>query len=116
MHTVVETPSFIAAAKAAGMSDITRSEVVAALATNPKTGELMEGTGGFRKFRFARPGQGKRSGFRVISYFHSVAMPVFLITVFSKNQKSNLTRDERNALAAMSATLIRTYSAKGRPK
>lgn len=114
MHTVVETPSFLAAAKASGMVDSLRLEVVTILAANPELGELMEGTGGLRKFRVARQGQGKSGGFRVVSYFHSAGIPVFLITVFAKNQQANLSRAERNALAGLAATLVRTYSAKGK--
>lgn len=112
LHTVVETPSFISAAKSAGMTDEVRSRVVAAVGDNPELGDLIEGTGGFRKFRFARPGGGKSGGFRVVSYFHSLALPVFLITVFAKNQQANLTRKERNDLARLSAILVETYKAK----
>lgn len=109
MHTVVETPSFIAAAKSAGMSDEVRAEVISALARNPRLGDLMEGTGGFRKLRFAKPGQGKSGGFRVITYFYTEGMPAFLITVFGKNQKANLSRQERNGLAKLSEILVQSY-------
>ena len=112
MHTVVETPSFIAAAKSAGMTDEVRAEVVSALAGNPRLGDLMEGTGGFRKLRFARPGQGKSGGFRVITYFYTEGMPAFLITVFGKNQKANLSKQERNGLAKLSAILVESYTGK----
>lgn len=114
LQTVVETPSFISAAKSAGMTDDVRSRVVTAVGNNPELGDLLEGTGGFRKFRFARPGEGKSGGYRVVSFFHSAAMPVFLITVFAKNQQANLTAKERNALAKLSAILIETYEAKGK--
>ena len=112
MHTVVETPSFIAAAKSVGMTNPVRADVVNAIAENPMIGEVMEGTGGFRKFRFARPGGGKSGGFRVVSYFHSAGMPAFLITVFGKSQKANLSKQERNELAKLSAILIATYAAR----
>ena len=39
-------------------------------------------------------------------------MPVFLITVFAKNQQANLTKRERNELAKLSATLVETYRTK----
>lgn len=115
LHTVVETPNFISAAKSAGMTNETRANVVSAVGDDPKLGDLIEGTGGFRKFRFARPGTGKSGGFRVVSYYHSPAMPVFLITVFAKNQQANLTRKERNDLARLSAILVETYAAKRTP-
>ena len=112
IHTVVETPSFISSAKSAGMTDEVRAQVVTAVGENPELGDLLEGTGGFRKFRFARPGGGKSGGFRVVSYFCSEGMPVFLITVFAKNQQANLTKRERNELAKLSATLVETYRTK----
>ena len=115
MHTVVETPSFIAAAKSAGVSDIGRTEIVAMVADNPLIA-LIEGTGGFRKFRVARPGQGKSGGFRVVSYFYSADLPAFLITVFAKNQQTNLTKQERNTLAGLSSVLVATYKAKRQHK
>jgi hypothetical protein len=62
MQTVVETPSFISAARSAGVSDDLRGEIVRLVAENPERGDLIEGTGGFRKFRFARSGQGKSGG------------------------------------------------------
>jgi hypothetical protein len=109
VHTVVETPPFLAAARDAGMSDDVRAEVVRVISENPMIGDLMEGTGGFRKFRFAKPGMGKRGGFRVVSYYYDEGLPVFLITVFGKNEKDNLSKDERNALKAMSKTLADRY-------
>ena len=116
MHTVVETPPFLAAAKAAGMTDEVRRQVVDAIARDPELGTIMEGTGGFRKFRLAKPGRGKRGGFRVVSYHHSEGLPVFLITVFGKNEKDNLTKAERNALHGMSTVLAANYKAKAERK
>ena len=113
MHTVVETPNFISTAKSAGMSDALRTEVVQSIAENPELGDLIEGTGGFRKFRVARPGQGKSGGYRVVSYYYSEGLPVFLITVFAKNQQANLTRAERNALGKLSQVLVDNYRTKG---
>jgi len=43
----------------------------------PESGELMPGTGGVRKLRWALEGKGKRGGARVVYYFHSGAMPIF---------------------------------------
>jgi hypothetical protein len=116
VHTVVETPHFISAARSAGMTDELRSEVVRQISENPELGDLIEGTGGFRKFRVARPGRGKSGGYRVISYYYALGIPVFLITVFAKNQQANLTKAERNALGRLSQTLVETYSAKGKTR
>ena len=109
MHTVVETPSYLSAARSAGLDDELRAEIVRMIAENPTMGDLLEGTGGFRKFRVARPGGGKSGGYRVVSYFWAEDIPVFLITVFAKNQRANLTMAERNELKKLSSTIVETY-------
>jgi hypothetical protein len=83
-------------------------EVVEYLAENPKAGDLMQGTGGVRKLRWARGGRGKSGGVRVIYYFHGDAMPLYLLTVFGKNEKDNLSKAERNELAKLVAILKST--------
>ena len=65
----------------------------------------MPGCGGARKLRVAKPGKGKSGGYRVISYFAGDDVPVFLLTVFGKNEKTNLTKAERNVLAGLTKTL-----------
>jgi hypothetical protein len=61
-------------------------------------GELIPGTGGARKFRFAKAGMGKRSGFRIISYYAADDVPVFLLDVLDKGARLNLTPVEKNEL------------------
>jgi len=109
MHTVVETRSYLSAARSAGIDDELRVEIVRMIAENPTMGDVLEGTGGFRKFRVARPGSGKSGGYRVVSYFWAEDIPVFLITVFAKNQRANLTMAERNELKKLSSTIVETY-------
>jgi hypothetical protein len=98
--TVAETPEYI---RCAGklLPDAERIEVLEYLAANPKAGDLMRGTGGVRKLRWARGGRGKSGGVRVIYYFHSDVMPLYLLTVFGKNERSNLSKAERNDLAGL---------------
>ena len=71
------------------------------LAAFPKAGDLIQGTGGIRKLRWARGGRGKSSGARVIYYFHSERMPLYLLTVFAKNERANMTQKERNNLGKL---------------
>ena len=54
--------------------------------------------GGARKVRVARRGGGKSGGYRVITYYADADRPVFLLTVISKGQQSNLTKAQTNAL------------------
>lgn len=109
MQTVVETPSFLAAAKQAGLSDEDRFKIVSEIAANPVLGDLVEGSGGVRKFRFAGRGKGKSGGFRIISLYVGPDIPVFLLTVFGKGEKANLTKAERNDLAVLAKQLAEAY-------
>lgn len=71
------------------------------LAADPLCGDLIQGTGGVRKIRFAIQGRGKSGGVRVVYYYYNETRPLFLLTVFSKNEKDNLTMAERNSLAKL---------------
>lgn len=68
------------------------------LAQNPRKGYVIKGTGGIRGFRYAREGGGKSGGFRVIYYFVDSRGVVYLIDVYAKNEKSALTKGEKNEL------------------
>ena len=69
----------------------------------------MPGTGGVRKLRWGGHGTGKRGGLRIVYYFHNESMPLFLLTVFGKNEKTNLTKTERNELAKFVRILVKSY-------
>lgn len=69
----------------------------------------MKGTGGIRKLRWSAQGKGKSAGVRVIYYHHSDAMPLFLLTLFGKGKKANLTKNERNDLAKFTSLLVKSY-------
>jgi len=111
VQSVIETSAYIAAAKDAGMEADEMIAVVTTIATNPEAGEIMPGCGGARKLRVAKPGRGKSGGYRVITYYAGTDYPVFLLTVFGKNEKANLSPAERNALAALAALTKRLTEA-----
>ena len=68
------------------------------LARNYLKGDIIAGSGGVRKIRYARQGKGKSAGFRVIYYYHSEGHPVVPFTMFAKNQKTNISGAETNEL------------------
>jgi hypothetical protein len=105
MHTVIETNAYLKAADDAGMDEEERSAVVDTIAANPEAGAIMPGCGGARKLRVRKPGTGKSGGYRVITYYAGDEIPVFLLTVFGKGEKDNLTGAERNALAGLTKRL-----------
>lgn len=98
--TVAEMPEYIRRATKL-LSQSERSDVVDYVAATPKAGDLIQGTGGVRKLRWARSGRGKSGGVRVIYYFHSGALPLYLLTVFGKGEKADLSQAERNELAKL---------------
>jgi hypothetical protein len=108
MQTVVETPGYLKAAEAI-FSQAERDRIVAMVAGNPECGEVMQGTGGFRKVRVARGGMGKRGGARLIYIVRGEAFPIFFIAVYAKNEKDNLTRQERNLLAKRADEIFAKY-------
>ena len=109
MQSVIETPGFLADAKEAGMAADEREAFVLFVAEHPEAGDIIPGTGGARKVRYRRPGTGKSGGYRVITYFGGEAVPVFLLSVFAKGDKSNLSQGERNAIREALAVLVDTY-------
>lgn len=108
MQTVVETPGYLKVAEAL-FSESERAGIVAMLAADPECGEIMQGTGGFRKVRVGRGGMGKRGGARVIYILRNENFPVFLITAYAKNEKENLTKKERNELAKRADEIFARY-------
>jgi hypothetical protein len=109
MQTVVELPEFLRRAKAI-MSDEERFALVSFLAANPEAGLLLGG--GLRKVRVPRQGGGKSGGYRTLYVFGGSSMPLFLLTVFAKSEKDNLTKAEQAAAVALSKELLATYGIK----
>lgn len=108
LHTVVETAEFIR--RAAGLLDVEqRRALIDYLAASPDAGDPMVGTGGARKLRWSAKGHGKSGGVRVITFFSGPRIPVFLLTVFGKNEKANLTPAERNDLKSILTAVVTEY-------
>lgn len=105
MQTVAELPGYIKTA-ATLLSETERRELVTFLAAHPKADDLMEGTGGVRKLRWGRDGRGKSGGVRIIYHVHSELMPLYLLTMFAKNERANLTHAQRNELAGLVRVLV----------
>jgi len=79
------------------------------LAAHPAAGDIMQGTGGIRKLRWSAQGKGKSGGVRIIYYHHNESIPLFLLTLFVKGEKADLTKAECNDLAKFTSLLIRNY-------
>ncbi len=108
MITIAEVPEYIRQAEK-HLTDAERQDVLSYLAAHPRAGDLIEGTGGIRKLRWGRGGRGKSGGVRVIYYYHSELMPLYLLTLFAKNEQDNLSRAERNDLAKLVDILVEAW-------
>lgn len=111
MHSVIETPSFLQDVRTAGLSEEDRQVIVQTISENPLVGDLMPGTGGARKLRFAAPGKGKRGGYRTVHYYAGDDVPVFLLAVLKKGERSDLSQAEKNALRKELGSLAADYRA-----
>ena len=106
MITVAETSEYARRARKL-LSEKERTGLISYLAAHPEAGDVMEGTGGVRKVRWAREGKGKSGGVRVIYFYYNEGMPLYLLTLYGKNEKSNLSTGERNDLAKLVNLLVR---------
>lgn len=109
MITVAETGAFQGKANQL-LSEEEKSDLIAYLSENPQSGVLIQNTGGIRKLRWARSGGGKSGGVRVIYYFHSEIMPLYLLTVFGKNEKANISVKEEQMLSRLVKELVSFWS------
>ena len=99
MQSVAQTPTFTRQAEKL-YSDDEKMELVSFLSTHPLAGDLIPGTGGVRKLRFAASGRGKRGGARVIYYYLDEDLPLYALLAYPKNTKVDLTPEERRGVAA----------------
>jgi hypothetical protein len=107
--SVVETPEFLTAMRRI-MDEEERGLLVDYLARNPLAGDIVQGTGGVRKLRWALEGRGKSGGARVIYYYHNEAMPLFALTAYAKNERADLSQTDRNDFRRLTALLVERYA------
>jgi hypothetical protein len=106
-QTVAETPAFIRRAEQLLRRD-QYADLITCLATFPRAGDEIVGTGGVRKMRFAAKDRGKSGGVRVIYYFYDEEMPIYALLVYGKNERANLTAEQRRSVAAFAAAIKAT--------
>ena len=104
---VAETQAFARAAEKI-WSEGERAELVDFVAHNPEAGDVIPGTGGVRKLRWARAGGGKRGGARVVYFFYRPDCPLYLLLAYAKAQASDLSADEKRAVAGFAAAIKAT--------
>jgi hypothetical protein len=107
-HSVVETPEYLRRAKRL-FDDAERIAIVDFLARDPTAGDIVPGTGGARKLRWAMAGRGKSGGARIVTYYGGADVPLFLLSAFGKNEKSDLSASERAELKTALSALSEVY-------
>ena len=112
MHAVVETDEYLREAKRCRITDDERNAIVDFIADHPTAGTEIAGTGGVRKVRFPKPGMGKSGGYRLITFYSGQEIPVFLLSVFAKTEKTTLTQAEKNSLRVTMGHIVTAYHAR----
>jgi hypothetical protein len=112
MQSVVETPAYLVAAREEGMTSDEMMVAVDMVAANPRTGDLIVGSGGCRKVRVPGKGRGKSGGYRVVTFFGGEDVPVFLLAVLSKGSRANFSNAERNAMKQATRSLRESLGAR----
>ncbi len=106
--TIVELPEYIRRAEKI-LEKEERDDLLYHLSSNPKSGTLITGTGGIRKLRWGAKTKGKRSGARVIYFYYNETIPLFLLTIFGKDEKVDISKSERNELKKLAIELVKNY-------
>ncbi len=108
----VMLPEFDRCWKSMGLDDNDLRRLQEELLLNPEKGDVIQGTGGLRKLRFAFEGRGKSGSVRVCYVDFVIYDVIYLITAYPKNEKDNLSKAERNNIAKLIGILEATLSEK----
>jgi len=111
MQTVVETPIFIRRAEKL-LNEDEHAGLITYLASHPDSGDEIVGTGGVRKVRYGAKGKGKSGGVRVIYYFYDQEMPIYALLIYGKNERADLTAEQRKAVTAFATAIKATRKRK----
>lgn len=84
------------------------------IAADPEGGVLVPGTGGARKLRHAGRSKGRSGGYRTIHYYCGHDVPVFLLAIYGKQRKGDLSQSEKNELAAILPKIADAYRTRKR--
>jgi len=94
---IIETSIFTKRIKEL-MTDEVYRELQNTLVAYPESGKLIQGSSGLRKVRWGTASKGKRGGVRVIYYFANSKNQIFMLMVYAKNERSDLTKEQLSLL------------------
>lgn len=101
IRTFKEMESFTKKWKSLGLDDDDLIILQELLLKDPKIGDVIPGASGIRKVRIPVDGIGKRSGGRVIYVDIEVKECIYLLDVYAKNEKTDLSEKEKKLLAKL---------------
>ena len=96
-RTFIEVPTFTKKWKNLGLTDDNLRALENVLLNDPKAGDVIQGTGGLRKIRIPLENTGKRGGGRVIYVDIEIKETIYIINVYTKNEKDDLTEEEKRS-------------------
>ncbi|MBP3577099.1 MAG: type II toxin-antitoxin system RelE/ParE family toxin [Lachnospiraceae bacterium] len=108
--TFIQTNEFAKNWSQLGLTDEDLRTLENELLSNPKAGKVIRGTGNLRKYRFSLPNRGKSGSARVCYVDFVIQETIYFITVYSKNEKDNLSKSERNNIKKLIITLEKSLS------
>lgn len=107
-RTFIQTSEFVRNWSRLGLNDDDLRRLEMEILLNPKLGAVIPGTGRLRKMRFAFEGEGKSGSTRVCYVDFVLKETVYLITVYQKKEKDNLSKAECNEIKKMIKILEQT--------
>lgn len=105
---VVETWEFLRCARKL-LDEDQRAALIDFLARHPDRGDIIQGTGGVRKLRWALEGRGKSGGARVVYFFHNPDIPIFVLSAYAKSQRADISDADRDDFKRIAKLLVETY-------
>src|SRR5919108_4625569 len=108
MQMIIETLAYLSDTKALGLTDAERTAIVDTIAHYPSLGDIIPGPVEHER-SVLQDGAKARAGYRVITFYSSDDIPVFLLNIFAKGEKVNLTKAEQNELRAILADVVAAY-------
>ncbi len=86
-----------------------QNAIVDLVAYEPACGDVIPGACGLLKVRVGLSGRGKRGGARIVYFFHDSDMPIFLLAVYAKNERSDLTAADKQDFANLARELVQQW-------
>lgn len=104
----IMTPEFDKQWKTIGLTDKELKALQEELTIIPTKGDIIQGTGGLRKIRVAFDNRGKSGSARVCYVDFAAFEKIYLITAYTKNEKENLSKEERKSIKLLVEVLKNT--------